>query len=87
MEMGRQYCFGDGKCIKRNINNQYYGGYYKPFKCPYNCKLVKCYSCKTTQMPKWILINNAGKCSECLKKRHNSIMMQKLFKNYSIDNI
>ena len=78
--MLRQYCFGDGKCIKKSNNSSYFGGYYKPFKCPYNCKLVKCYFCKTTQMPKWILLNNGGKCSQCLKLQHNEKIMNNIFK-------
>lgn len=82
--MTKRVCFGDGRCIRRNANSQYYGGFYKPFKCPHNCKLVKCYSCNITQMPKWMLVNNAGKCAECLKIRHNAKMMQKLFDNYVV---
>ena len=82
--MTKRYCFGDGRCIKRNPHSQYYGGFYKPFKCPYNCKLVKCRMCGMTQMPKWMLIDNGGKCANCLKIRHNTIMMQKVFGDYSI---
>lgn len=77
--MRRNYCFGDGRCIKYNANNYYYGGFYKPIKCPYNCKLVKCYCCEITQMPKWMLLKNAGKCNVCLKKKYYSKIMQKVF--------
>ncbi|XWV25904.1 hypothetical protein QJ857_gp1177 [Tupanvirus soda lake] len=68
-------CFGNGKCIKKRQN-----GYYKPFKCPYNCKLVACYHCKKSMIPLWILEHGAGFCSECLRIRHNERMMQKVFK-------
>ena len=82
--MIKHYCFGDGKCIKKSDRSSYFsgyfGGYYKPFKCPYNCKLVKCLFCKDTQMPKWALIDNGGKCKECLKKQYREKIMNKLFK-------
>ena len=76
-------CFGNGNCIKKRTN-----GYYKPFKCPYNCKLVACYNCKNVTAPLWLLQQGAGSCSECLKLKFNDKMMQKLFvhKNLHVKN-
>lgn len=80
----KKFCFGDGRCIKKNSQSQYYGGFYKPFKCSYNCKLVKCYSCGNNPMPKWMLVERGGKCSGCLKIHHNTKMMQKVFGDCAI---
>lgn len=67
-------CFGNGKCIKKRDH-----GYYKPFKCPYNCKLVPCFFCKKNPMPLWMLEDNGGRCPHCVRIRHNEVMMQKVF--------
>ena len=73
-------CFGDGKCIWRARN-----GYYKPFKCPYHCKLVICGMCNISKMPKWIL-TKYGKCMNCQKILYNEKMMDKLFQNKKCHN-
>lgn len=84
-------CFGDGKCIKcrgRNIYRENYEllnsergpcGFYKPFKCKFNCKLVKCFHCEKTYYPFWILQKHNGYCPECLRLKHNSSIMDKIF--------
>ena len=66
-------CFGDGKCIIKGTH-----GYYKPFRCSYNCKLISCYSCRNSRVPQWVL-NEIGICSNCLKIRRNETIMNKLF--------
>lgn len=80
-------CFGDGRCIR---SRKYYSSdtpskFYKPFKCPHNCKLVKCYHCDQTFYPEWILKKKNGYCPSCLRIRHNGKMMDKLFETASIE--
>lgn len=72
-------CFGNGKCIHKR---KY--GYYKPYKCAYNCKLLACFYCKKVFLPQWILENNNGRCHTCVKIRHNERMMEKVFKNNTV---
>lgn len=67
-------CFGEGKCIKKR---EY--GYYRPFKCPYNCKVKLCPTCNKHHEPQWILENNSGQCAHCLRIKHNERMMSKVF--------
>lgn len=66
-------CYGDGHCIKWRSN-----GYFKPFKCPYNCKLVFCQQCRITKMPQYIL-EKKGWCEDCQKIRYNEKIMNKVF--------
>ncbi len=75
-------CFGNGKCIMKRKYG--YHGYYKPYKCSYNCKLVPCYYCKKTMMPKYFLEDNNGYCTECMRIKYNGKIMDKLFKINSI---
>ena len=87
-------CFGDGRCIWKGNRGYYhvperagYTGskaytYYKPFKCPYNCKLVICGMCNLSKMPKWIL-TIYGKCTHCQKMLYNEKMMSKIFTKYT----
>ncbi|BCS83373.1 hypothetical protein QLL95_gp0750 [Cotonvirus japonicus] len=69
-------CFGEGYCIKPKADY----GYYKPYKCEYNCKLVACCSCQQKYMPQWILDKKHGICDDCRRVRHNESMMAKLFR-------
>ncbi len=67
-------CFGEGKCIQKR---EY--GYYKPFKCPFNCKIKLCPTCNNHHEPEWQLEKNDGKCRECLRVKYNELMMSKVF--------
>ena len=71
-------CFGDGRCIITG-GYGYHNGYYKPYRCRYNCKLIKCLNCHQPSAPLWILEKNAGKCDKCLKLNHNEYIMKKIF--------